>query len=113
MVCAAPVDEGAETRPEGDPELSADELREAKTSVDFVKHVKPILESRCLYCHDGKGMPGKFEMTSGKTALASGPSGSRIVPGNAGAKWPKGKAGRLRVRDESAGRLEGDINTGG
>lgn len=90
MVCAAPVDEGAETRPEGDPELSADELREAKTSVDFVKHVKPILESRCLYCHDGKEMPG-----------------------NAGAKWPKGKAGRLRVRDESAGRLEGEINTGG
>ena len=79
------MDEGAETRPEGDPVLSAAELREAKTSVDFVKHVKPILETRCLYCHDGKEMPGKFDMTSGAKALAAGLSGPRIVPGNADA----------------------------
>lgn len=81
--CAAPVDEGAETRPEGDPVLSAAEFREAKESVDFVKHVKPILESRCLYCHDGKEMPGKWNLSSRKTALASGASGPRIVPGSA------------------------------
>jgi len=81
--CAAPVEEGAETRPEGEAVLSAAALAEAKTAVTFVKHVKPILEARCLYCHNGKEMPGKFDLSTRATAMAAGASGPRIVPGNA------------------------------
>lgn len=137
VVGCASVDEGAETRPEGDPVLSPAELREAGQEVNFERHVKPILESHCLYCHDGRELPGKFDLTSREKAMAAGPSGPRIVPGSAkaslmisfissgnhsksmpavgtrvspedvevlrrwidaGATWPKGKAGELRAR---------------
>jgi hypothetical protein len=85
MVGCASVDEGAETRPEGESVLSPEALRAAKGTVDFEQHVKPILEARCLYCHDGNQLPGKYNLTSGATGLATGPSGPRIVPGNADA----------------------------
>ena len=79
-LCSCQVDEGPETRPVGEPVLSAAQLREAKTAVSFTAHVQPILEERCLYCHDGKEMPGKYNLTTRTDAM----EGGRIVPGNAG-----------------------------
>ena len=65
----------------GEPILSAAELEEAKVSVNFTRHVKPILEERCLHCHNKKEMPGKFSLETRKEAMADG---RRIVPGAAG-----------------------------
>jgi uncharacterized membrane protein len=84
-VGCASVNEGPETRPKGESVVSKEALKEAKRSVDFERHVKPIFEARCMYCHDGREMPGKFDLSKRSTAMASGTSGPRIVPGNADA----------------------------
>lgn len=76
------VDDGrAETRPLGEPVLSAEELAEAKVAVSFKDHVQPILEERCLHCHNTATMPGKFSLATRSAAF----EGSRIVPGDSGA----------------------------
>lgn len=68
-----------ETRPVGEPLVSKSELKRSQEDLRFVDHVKPILEGRCLYCHDGKEMPGKFSLATKEEAFAGG----RIVPGEA------------------------------
>ncbi len=87
IVCAVPgctsIDEGPETRPAGEPVLSAAQLREAQGGVDFERHVRPILEARCLACHDGKEMPGQYSLATREEAFRAGPKGPRIVPGHA------------------------------
>ena len=50
--------------------------------VDFVRHIKPILEGRCVRCHNAATMP---ELTSFETraqALAPGKHGRAIIPGD-------------------------------
>jgi hypothetical protein len=49
--------------------------------VEFRAHVAPILENRCLPCHDGTAMPGLYDLSRRSTAFAVGPAGPRIVPG--------------------------------
>lgn len=71
----------AETRPVGEPVLSDKQLREAKVAVSFTDHVKPILEERCLYCHNGRELPGKLDLRTRASAMAPGPFGPRILPG--------------------------------
>lgn len=70
-----------ETSPVGESLLSPGELKTAESAVVFSDHVKPILEGHCLYCHDGKEMPGKFSFATRDAAF----QGKQIVPGNADA----------------------------
>ncbi len=79
ILSACQVDEGPETRPVGEPILTAAQFREARTAVRFTEHVKPILEERCLYCHNAKELPGKYSVETREEAMAGG----SIVPGNA------------------------------
>ena len=78
--CESMKESQAETRPVGEPVLSEAQLREARTALSFPEHVKPILEERCLHCHNKKEMPGKFSLETRAEAFADG---RRIVPGNA------------------------------
>lgn len=81
--CETVPDEGAETRPVGEPILSKEQLRRAAVKVSFTEHVRPILEDRCLHCHSRKAMPGKFSLESRAEAM----KGGRIVPGNSRASF--------------------------
>ncbi|MDP0491204.1 MAG: c-type cytochrome domain-containing protein [Verrucomicrobiota bacterium JB023] len=67
----------SETRLKGPPVLSPELLAETKTRIDFVRHVKPILEHRCVWCHNGKDKKMPYVMTNRSEAFAGG----RIVPG--------------------------------
>ncbi|HUF62868.1 MAG TPA: c-type cytochrome domain-containing protein [Verrucomicrobiales bacterium] len=77
------VDEGPETRPVGEPVLSAAQLREAQVSIDFQRHIQPVLERRCLQCHDGKTLLGGYSLATREEAFQEGSKGPRIVPGHA------------------------------
>lgn len=72
------TEEGPETRPVGEPILSEAQLREARVAVSFEAHVQPILEERCVHCHNQEQMPGKFNLETRAAALRDG---RRIVPG--------------------------------
>ena len=74
--------EGTETAPPGETVLSASEIQNAKTRVDFTTHVKPILEARCVMCHNRKALPGRMSLENKKLAFAPAPTGMPIVPGH-------------------------------
>jgi hypothetical protein len=72
----------SETRPPGENILDQVALRDAMESpVDFRSHVAPVLQVKCLYCHNGKVMAGRYRMDNRKQAFAPGAEGPRIVPG--------------------------------
>jgi len=79
--CRTTGDGEAESRPVGKPVLSKAELQQARVAVNFRNHVRPILEERCLHCHNKRAMPGKFSL---ETAAEAMKDGRRIVPGKAG-----------------------------
>jgi len=51
----------------------------------FREHIKPILSSRCMTCHNSarvaSGRSGKLDQTTRDTLLAGGRSGPAVVPG--------------------------------
>lgn len=55
--------------------------------VDFVKQVKPILESACLHCHWEKEDEGGFRMDTRELAMKGGDGGEAIVPGDPMESW--------------------------
>lgn len=72
----------SETRPAGENSLGAAETRRAmRGPVDFNRHVKPILEAKCVACHSQGGVPGRLDLSSREAALRSGALGAFIVPG--------------------------------
>ena len=72
----------SETRPPGETVLSASELKTALTgTVDFSDHVKPILETKCVMCHNSDALPGRMNLSSREAAVKSGALGGFIVPG--------------------------------
>ena len=74
--------EGSETRPAGVNVLSKAELDKAlRGAVRFDRHVKPVLEAKCLACHQVEAMPGRLSLESREAALRSGTLGVFIVPG--------------------------------
>ena len=80
--CVALPESDSETRPQGETALTARELREARRGpVDFERHVKPILEAKCVACHNADGLPGRLNLTTRETARRSGALGLFIVPG--------------------------------
>jgi uncharacterized membrane protein len=79
--CSTP--EEPETKPLGENSLSQAEIREAKKSrVSFERHVKPILESKCVMCHHRAAMPGRMSLENRREAMKSGALGAFIVPGH-------------------------------
>lgn len=74
--------EESETRPAGVNVLSEKELSKAlQGRVRFERHVKPVLEAKCLACHQVEAMPGRLSLESREAALRSGTLGVFIVPG--------------------------------
>jgi hypothetical protein len=51
--------------------------------VDFARDVKPILEARCLACHDRDKRKGGLSLATYGDALDGGRNGAAIRPGNA------------------------------
>lgn len=78
---SSPAD--SETHPAGTNVLSAAEQERAlKGTVDFSHHVKPILETRCVMCHNQDALPGRMNLTNRATAVRTGALGSFIIPGH-------------------------------
>lgn len=50
--------------------------------LDYLKHVKPILKSRCYACHGALKQNGKLRLDTAKRGIQGGSSGPAIVPGN-------------------------------
>lgn len=79
--CSHPADNGSQTSPPGQTVLGAAALKDAATKVDFKTHVKPILETKCVMCHNRKTLPGRMSLENKKLALARGATGMPIWPG--------------------------------
>lgn len=55
----------------------------SKTSVDYFKEVKPLLEAKCYSCHQGGKAKGKLRLDIHEAALKGGKSdGPAITPGD-------------------------------
>ena len=81
--CATHRPAEPETAPADMPALTPAELNEALGgTVDFHRHVRPILKAKCMTCHTGGAAPAGFQMASHAQLMAAGAAGPRIVPGN-------------------------------
>ena len=49
--------------------------------VDFVKQVQPILETKCVECHNPAKTKGKLQMHTAEALLKGGEGGATITPG--------------------------------
>lgn len=79
--CATPPD--SETKPLGENVLSKEAIHAAKTApVDFVTHVKPVLEAKCVMCHNRKALKGHMSLESRSEAVRTKTLGTYIVPGH-------------------------------
>jgi len=79
--CATPPD--PETKPLGENVLSKEAIHAAKTGpVDFVVHVKPVLEAKCVMCHNRKALKDHMSLENRTQAMRSGALGAYIVPGH-------------------------------
>lgn len=66
----------------GENVLSKKEIKAAKSRpVDFVAHVKPVLERKCVMCHNHQALPGHMSLENRAQARRSGALGAYIVPG--------------------------------
>ena len=76
-----PADEGG-TRPVGENVLTTREIKAAlRGEVDFVSHIKPILATKCIMCHDGASLPGRMNLSNRREAVRTGTLGGLIIPG--------------------------------
>ena len=67
----------------GENVLSKEQIRAAKSGpVDFVTHVKPVLERKCVMCHNRKALPGHISLENRQEALRTKTLGTYIVPGH-------------------------------
>lgn len=74
--CSTPRE--GETSYSGRDILSPREIIAAKQKPVFEAHIKPILETRCVVCHNAKVLPGRMSLVNRKSAMASG----KIIPGH-------------------------------
>ena len=58
-----------ESRLEPSPVLSPRVQSETRTRIDFARHVKPILETRCVWCHDGSDKSVVYNLSSRRKAF--------------------------------------------
>jgi uncharacterized membrane protein len=80
--CSHPGGTDSGTSLAGTTVLSAAALKDARQKVVFTDHVKPILEAKCVMCHNHKTLPGRMSLESRKAAFSGGASGLPIVPGH-------------------------------
>ena len=59
------------------PVLSPSAQAETRSQIDFSRHVKPILEERCVRCHDGSDKKTFYSLVNREEAF----KGNSIVPG--------------------------------
>lgn len=73
----------SETKPMGIEVLDRDAIHAAKRGpVSFVTHVKPVLEAKCVTCHNRKTLPGHASLETRDEALRTGVLGTYAVPGH-------------------------------
>ena len=54
------------------------------SGIDFSSDVQPVLETRCISCHNAKKQKGNLDLSTLKTALRGGDAGPGILPGKPG-----------------------------
>lgn len=64
--------------------LSCASLKKPDARVDFVSQVKPVLERRCLECHNADYVFAGLRMETKDLMMKGGRSGPVIVPGDPG-----------------------------
>ena len=73
----------SETQPMGMEVLSPQAIRAAKHGpVSFVDHVKPVLEAKCVMCHNRKTLPKHPSLETRDEAVRTHALGTYIVPGH-------------------------------
>ncbi|MEW6304082.1 MAG: c-type cytochrome domain-containing protein [Verrucomicrobiota bacterium] len=55
----------------------------SKPKVDFIKHIKPILEEHCVVCHGPEKQKSHFRLDTKEFAFKGGRNGKAIIPGHA------------------------------
>ena len=55
---------------------------QAQEKVDFLRHIKPILESTCLSCHNPDNIKGELLMNTRANVIKGGEYGTALVPGD-------------------------------
>ena len=78
--CSLPQD--GETTYSGIEILSPAAIKVAKAQPDFQAHVKPILEGRCVMCHNKRTLPGFMSLENRQLAFKPGATGIPIVSGH-------------------------------
>lgn len=61
---------------------AADVPPAAKTTVDFQRHIKPLLQRHCAKCHSGETRKGGFSINTRRTILDGSESNTVVVVGN-------------------------------
>ena len=62
--------------------IGADHAEKMVKGLDvFKKHVKPIIENKCLRCHGGKKIESDFDLSDREGLLKGGQFGVAVVPG--------------------------------
>lgn len=83
LLASCTTSSDSETKPLGENVLSKDAIHAAKTGlVNFAAHVKPVLESKCVMCHNRQALPGHMSLESRAEALRTKALGACIVPGH-------------------------------
>lgn len=72
--------EEPETAPGNWNVLGEEALASSHGRIDFVTHVRPILEWKCVPCHSRTEFP-MFSLENRRKAFEGGPLGKRIIPG--------------------------------
>lgn len=63
------------------PEPVVPDVPSATEPISFTAHVKPLLESSCLACHNGSTAAGDLDLRNRNLAMRPSPNGPFIVPG--------------------------------
>ena len=93
-LAACVVAPDSETKPMGQNVLSSEAIRAAETEpVSFVAQVKPVLEGKCVMCHNREALPGHMHLESHRAAMLSRALGTFIVPGHPESSPLLGSAG--------------------
>ncbi|MBK1834880.1 c-type cytochrome domain-containing protein [Roseibacillus ishigakijimensis] len=77
LLASCGPNDDSESKLKSRPVLSPRLQAETQSYLDFARHVKPILEERCVWCHDGSDKKMPYSLVNREKAFA----GKRIVPG--------------------------------